>query len=136
MQVPFVERQLREPLQVESWRRLFLIIPRDRCCADPRDRIFGVLGLTDGSDAWPVVNYRLTMEELFAHVISKFAQAMAQGMYDPEKDIPAYVKKFASDLVDKLALDESHPVIVRGITASIEAVEKTRDPINEVHYGS
>jgi hypothetical protein len=48
---------------------------RHQSCHDPRDRIFGLLGLTKRNKVWPKVDYSMSLEELFDEVIDKSVAA-------------------------------------------------------------
>lgn len=43
-------------------------------CHDPRDKIYGLLGLADRSSGWPEVDYSLSVEQLYAKVVVNFAK--------------------------------------------------------------
>ena len=79
-----------------SWKTLFLDLPRDRLCLDARDRVFGVLGLTHADPAWPTVDYTLSLLELFAEVVRKFACI---------SEAPDEVPQFARSLARNLGFD-------------------------------
>jgi hypothetical protein len=79
-------------------------------CKDPRDRVFGLLGLTDGSEMWPTVDYALSSEEVYVSVVKKFAEAVRGVPYRLQ-----WLVFIAEDLVNMLKVDNKHPLVLSAI---------------------
>lgn len=85
-------------------------ILKDYNCTDPRDRVYGVLGLTRGpSGPWINVDYALSIEEIFHRVAVAFLTNDANGIdlltfaQQPRKlpGLPSWVPDWTSTLPGK-----------------------------------
>lgn len=80
----------------------------DQQCHDPRDKIYGLLGLTDGSSAWPEADYSLSAEQLYTKVVVSFAEA--------SYDSPQFFLRFATKLKRILHVDINNSLVIEADT--------------------
>jgi hypothetical protein len=74
----------------------------DQECTDRRDKVFALLGLTDGSVNWPKADYSLSKEEIYADFVLKFAAATERH---------SIWRIFALRLVEILGVDTENEVV-------------------------
>jgi hypothetical protein len=96
------DKRYQRPSEVDQ----LIIFWQHQKCQDIRDKVFGLLGLVESlSDQWPAADYSKSVEEVYADVLYKFAQA---SIYQDE------VKRFARELREVLQVNSYHPEVIVG----------------------
>jgi hypothetical protein len=101
--------------------RDFLLYFGDQVCQDPRDKIYGLLGLTDGSSHWPKADYTISVEELYTEVVTRIVENMERTERD---EILSQYNGVSKRLKEILGSDPTHPVVKGADTVALAVLDR------------